>query len=119
MLQKSAQLEGKKTQQICARFFNQKSLANLNYFTLNERANNFTSDGESSLPYVIRNISYSHIKNVPLQEHYQFWVIQTKETTHIENKSLNGKFQLYILFFISVLWLAVYQINQKDIYMYK
>ena len=27
-------------------FFSQKSLANLNYFTLNERANNFTSDGE-------------------------------------------------------------------------
>ena len=46
MLQKSAHLEGKKTQQICARFFNQKSLANLNYFTLNERANNFTPDGE-------------------------------------------------------------------------
>ena len=46
MLQKSAHLEGKTTQQICARFFNQKSLANLNYFTLNERANNFLSDGE-------------------------------------------------------------------------
>ena len=27
-------------------FFSQKPLANLNYFTLNERANNFTSDGE-------------------------------------------------------------------------
>ena len=46
MLQKRAHFEGKKTQQICARFFSQKSLANLNYFTLNERANNFTSDGE-------------------------------------------------------------------------
>ena len=46
MLQKRAHLEGKKTQQICARFFSQKSLASLNYFTLNERANNFTSDGE-------------------------------------------------------------------------
>ena len=46
MLQKSAHLKGKKTQQICARFFNQKYLADLNYFTLNERANNFTSDGE-------------------------------------------------------------------------
>ena len=46
MLQKSTHLEGKKTQQICARFFNQKSLANLNYFTSNDRANNFTSDGE-------------------------------------------------------------------------
>ena len=48
MLQKRAHLEGKKTQQICARFFSQKSLADLglSYFTLNERANNFTSDGE-------------------------------------------------------------------------
>ena len=48
----------------------------------------------------------------------QFWVIQTEETKHIENKSLNGEFQRYILFFISVLWLAfwlaVYQLNQKD-----
>ena len=43
---KKVHLEGKKTQQICARFVNQKSLGNLNYFTLNERANNFTSDGE-------------------------------------------------------------------------
>ena len=31
------------------RFFSQKSLANLNYFTLNERANNFTSDGEKPI----------------------------------------------------------------------
>ena len=46
MLQKIVHLEGKKTQQICARFFSQKSLANLNYFTLNERASNFTSDAE-------------------------------------------------------------------------
>ena len=46
MLQKHAHLEGKKTQQICARFFSQKSLVNLNYFTLNKRAHNFTSDGE-------------------------------------------------------------------------
>ena len=46
MLQKNAHLEGKQTQQICARFFSQKSLVNLNYFTLNERANNFTSGGE-------------------------------------------------------------------------
>ena len=46
MLQQSAHLEGKKIQQIGARFFNQKSPANLNYFNLNERANNFTSDGE-------------------------------------------------------------------------
>ena len=43
---KNAHLEGKKTQQIYARFFNRKSLANLNYFTSNKRANNFTSDGE-------------------------------------------------------------------------
>ena len=35
-----------KNTQICTRFFNQKSPANLNYFTLNKRANNFTSDGE-------------------------------------------------------------------------
>ena len=46
---KNAHLESKKTQQICARFFSQKSLVNLNYFTLNERANNFTSDGEKLL----------------------------------------------------------------------
>ena len=47
MLQKSAHLEGKKNAADNMRaFFNQKSLANLNYFTLNERANNFTSDGE-------------------------------------------------------------------------
>ena len=70
---------------------------------------------KSSLLYVIRNRSYSHLKNVPLWEHCQFWVIQTEETKHIENKSLiNGEFQRYILFFISVLWLAVYQLNQKD-----
>ena len=74
---------------------------------------------KSSLLYVIRNVSYSHIKNVPLREHCQFWVIQTRETKHIENKSLDGEFQRYILFFISVLWPAVYQLNQKDIYMYK
>ena len=78
---------------------------------------------KSSLPYVIRNISYSHIKNVPLREHCQFWVLQTEETKHIESKSLNGEFQRCILFFISVLWLAlwlaVYQLNQKDMYMYK
>ena len=74
---------------------------------------------KSSLLYVIRNISYSHshTKNVPLWEHCQFWVIQTEKTKHIENKSLNGEFQRYILFFISVLWLAVYQLNQKDIFM--
>ena len=50
MLQKNAHLEGEKTQQICVRFFNQKSLANLNYFTLNDRANNFTFDGENLIP---------------------------------------------------------------------
>ena len=27
---------------------------------------------------------------------------------------MNGEFQRYILFLISVLWLAVYQLNQKD-----
>ena len=53
-------------------------------------------------------------KNVPVGEHCQFLVIQIEETKHIENKSLNGEFQRYILFFISILWLAVYQLNQKD-----
>ena len=52
------------------------------------------------------------------RENFQFWVIQTEETKHIENKSLNGEFQRYILFLISVLWLVlwltVYQLNQKD-----
>ena len=47
---------------------------------------------KSSLLYVIRNRSYSHLKNVPLREHCQFWVMQTEETQHIENKSLNGEF---------------------------
>ena len=74
---------------------------------------------KSPLLYVIRNSSYSHLKNVPVGEHCQFWVIQTEETKHIENKSLNGEFQSYIIFIISVLWLPVYQLNQKDIYMYK
>ena len=72
-----------------------------------------------SLLYVIRNRSNSHLKNVPLREHCQFWIIQTEETQHIENKSLNREFQRYTLFFISVHWLAVYQLNQKYIYMYK
>ena len=74
---------------------------------------------KSPLLYVIRNRNYSHLKNVPLSEHCQFWVIQTEETQHIENKCLNGELQRYILFFISVFWLAVYQLNQKHIYMYK
>ena len=70
---------------------------------------------KSSLLYVIRNRSYSHLKNVPVGENCQFWVIQTEKTKRIENKSLNGEFQRYIiLFFISVLWLPVYQLNQKD-----
>ena len=56
-----------------------------------------------SLLNVIRNRSYSHLKNAPVRKHCQFWVIQTEETKHIEIKSLNGKFQRYILFFISVL----------------
>ena len=47
---------------------------------------------KSSLLYVIRNVSYSPIKNVPLREHCQFWVMQTEETKQIENKSLNGEF---------------------------
>ena len=41
-----------------------------------------------------------------MRENCQFWVMQTKETKHIENKSLNVEFQRYILFFISILWLA-------------
>ena len=69
---------------------------------------------KSSLLYVIRNRSYSRLKKCSRLEHCQFWVIQTEETKHIENKSLNGEFQRYILFFISVLWPAVYQLNQKD-----
>ena len=69
---------------------------------------------KSSLLYAIRTKSYSHLKNVPVGEHCQFWVIQTEGTKHIENNSLNGEFQRYILFFIPVLWLAVYQLNQKD-----
>ena len=67
---------------------------------------------KSSLLYVIRNRSNSHLES-------QFWIIQTQETQHIENKSLNREFQRYILFFISVLWVAIYQLNQKYIYMYK
>ena len=74
---------------------------------------------KSSLLYVIRNRSYSRLKNVPEQENYQFWVEQTEETKHIENKSLNAEFQRYILFFILVLWLelwlAVYQLNHSPI----
>ena len=74
---------------------------------------------KSLLLYVIRNRSYSHLKNVHLWEHCQFWVIQTEETKHIDNKSLCGEIHRYTLFFISVLWLAVYQLHQKGIYMYK
>ena len=54
---KNARMEGKKTQQICTRIYSQKSLANLNYFTLSERANNFTSDGEKLIA-----VSYSQQK---------------------------------------------------------
>ena len=39
--------------------------------------------------------------------HCPFWVIRTEETKHIENKNLYDEFQRYILFFISVLWLAL------------
>ena len=41
-------------------------------------------------------------------EHYQFWVEQTEEAKHFENRSLNGEFQRYIFFFILVLWLALW-----------
>ena len=39
-------ISDKTAQEICARFFNQKFLVNLNYFTSNDRANNLTSDSE-------------------------------------------------------------------------
>ena len=42
---------------------------------------------KSSLLYVICNRSYNHLKNVPVGELCQFWVIQTEETKHIENES--------------------------------
>ena len=68
-----------------------------------------------SLLYVIRNRSYSRLKNVPEQENCQFWVEQTEETKNIENKSLNAEFQRYILFIILVHWQAVYQLNHSPI----
>ena len=72
-----------------------------------------------SLLYFIRNRNYSRLKNVPEQENYQFRVELTEETKHIENKSLNTEFLRYTLFFILVLWqalwLAVYQINHSPI----
>ena len=43
---KTAHQLAKTAQQIFTRFFNQKFLANLNYFTSNDRTNNFTSDSE-------------------------------------------------------------------------
>ena len=65
---------------------------------------------KSSLLYVIRNRSYSHLKMFPYgnNENCQFWVIQTEETQHIENKSLNGEFrrytfQRYIILYLSSL----------------
>ena len=70
---------------------------------------------KSSLLHVIRNRSYSRLKNVPEQENCQFWVKQTEETKHIENKSLNSEFQRYILFFILVLRLVGYQLNHSPI----
>ena len=67
---------------------------------------------KSSLRYVIRNRSYSHLKKF-----YRTGTLSslgcTEETKHIENKSLNAEFQRYILFFILVLWLAVYQLNHN------
>ena len=62
---------------------------------------------KSSLLYVIRNRSYSRLKNVPLRENCQFWVIQTEETKHIENKSLNGEFHRYTLFFMDKSYIFV------------
>ena len=70
---------------------------------------------KSSLLYVIRNRSYCRLKNVPEQDNCQFWVEQTEETKHIENKSINAEFQRYILFFILVLWLGVYQLSHIPI----
>ena len=106
-------------QQIFASFFNQKFLGNLNHFTLNDRANNFTTDSEKLIAVCYSNRSYSRLKNVPKQENCQFCVEQTEETKHIENKSLNAEFQRYILFFIVVIWLVfwleVYQLNHSPI----
>ena len=39
-------------------------------------------------------------------EHCQFWVIQTEETQHIENKSLNGEFQSYTFQRYTILYLS-------------
>ena len=59
---------------------------------------------KSSLLYVMRNRSYSHLKNVPLREHCQFWVIQTEETKHIENKKFKWRIPtLYIILYLSSL----------------
>ena len=41
---------------------------------------------KSSLLYVIRNRSYSRLKNIPEQENCQFWVEQTEETKHTNRK---------------------------------
>ena len=74
---------------------------------------------KSSLLYVIRNRSYSHLKICSRRGTLSILGIeQTEETKHIENKSLNAEFQRYILFFILVLWLAlwlvVYQLNHNN-----
>ena len=69
---------------------------------------------KSSLLYVIRNRSYSHLKICSRRGILSILGIeQTEETKHIENKSLNAEFQHYILFFILVLWLVVYQLNHN------
>ena len=70
---------------------------------------------ESSLLYVILNRSYSHLKNVPLREHCQFWVIQTEETKHIEKESLMITLQQNHVFW-RIFLIAVYpsNINQQQ-----
>ena len=56
---------------------------------------------KSSLLYFIRNRSYSHLKICSEGEHYQFWVEQTEETKHIENKSWNAELQRDIYYSLS------------------
>ena len=70
---------------------------------------------KSSLLYVIRNRSYSHLKKCSRRGTLSILGFTNRRNyKYIENKSLNGEFQRYILFFISILWLAIYQLNQKD-----
>ena len=61
----------KTAQQICARFFNQKFLANLNYFTSNDRAKNFTSDSEKLIAVCyLQQKLYLYIVNAGKTAHF-------------------------------------------------